>query len=390
MSGYLDGRGDPTPELLEAVRERLGVGSGAVTPARVLEAVAALTPVRGAAQLRSVGAWVSERLIGLGPLQALAEAPGVSDVLVLADGAVWVEDAAGLHLAPLRMDDDEERRRLATRLMALGGRRIDDARPFADVVLGPWRVHAVLPPVSREGTVLSIRVLGRRESTLAELFPGRDDPWRGWLRHAVDARMNLLISGGTGAGKTTLLSALLAASPQHERIVVVEDAGELAPAHPHVVALQTRASNAEGRGEVGLAELIRQALRMRPDRLVVGECRGEEIRELLMALNTGHHGAAGTVHANAAEDVPARLIALGALAGWDERSTALQVSAALDAVVHLGRDADGRRRPVSMVRLVSAGGRLESEAIVDTDPGGAPRPGPAFAWFAAHRRGAAA
>lgn len=387
MNDLFDATGEPTQHLLEAVRERLGLAGAGAAPARVLEAVAALAPVRGTWQLESVAAWVGDRLTGLGPLQALADAPGVTDVLVLASGEVWVEDAAGLRRENVRLDSEDERRRLATRLLALGGRRIDDARPYGDVVLGSVRVHAVLPPVSAEGTVLSVRVLGRRAATLPALFPEPGDPWPGWLGHAVNSRLNLLLSGGTGAGKTTLLSALLAACPPHDRIVIAEDAGELAPEHPHVVALQSRASNAEGTGEVSLAELIRQALRMRPDRLVVGECRGEEVRELLMALNTGHHGAAGTVHANSAADVPARLLALGALAGWDERATALQAAAALDVVVHLERNARGRRRPVSMVRLVTEGGRLGSEVIVGPDSRGRPVPGPAFGWFADRNRG---
>ncbi|WP_394160933.1 TadA family conjugal transfer-associated ATPase [Galactobacter valiniphilus] len=387
MNAYLDGRGEPTQLLLEAVRERLGLGGGGADPGRVLEAVAELAPIRGSEQLSSVSAWVGDRLTGLGPLQGLAEGPGVTDVLVLASGEVWVEDGDGLHRSALRLEDEEERRRLAMRLVALGGRRIDDARPYGDVVVGGFRVHAVLPPVSAAGTVLSVRVLGRSTASLDGLFPEPGDPWPGWLAHAVRSRLNLLISGGTGAGKTTLLSALLAACSAEDRIVIAEDAGELAPAHPHVVALQSRASNAEGRGEVSLAELIRQALRMRPDRLVVGECRGEEVRELLMALNTGHHGAAGTVHANSAADVPARLLALGALAGWNERATALQAAAALDAVVHLARDESGRRRPVAMVRLLAVDGRLLSEAIVEPDARGRPVPGPAFAWFAGHHRG---
>jgi len=388
MSAFLDTHGEPTEALLRAVREELSRdGSEGDVAERVTRAVVGIAPVRGAAELQRVAQRVRHQLVGLGPLQDLAEGPGVSDVLVLADGSVWVEDAAGLRRTELSLPEEGTRRDLAVRLLGLGGRRLDDAMPFGDAVVGRFRVHAAIPPVSRDGTVLSVRALTRTGATLEALFPGREDPWRAWLEHAVRSRLNLLVSGGTGAGKTTLVSALLAASAPDERIVVVEDAPELAPRHPHVVSLSARGTNAEGRGEVTLAELVRQALRMRPDRLVVGECRGEEVREMLMALNTGHDGAAGTLHANGSGEVPARLTALGALAGWSERTTALQASAAVDIVVHVSRGPHGRR-PTDISRLVERRGRLTAEAVVSTGEDGTPRPGPAFAWFASRARGA--
>src|SRR5262249_1528101 len=208
--------------------------------------------------------------------------------------------------------DDAAVRRLAQRLAAAAGRRLDDASPFVDATLPDGtRLHAVLPPIT-PATTLSLRVLARRRFELRELV---DAQVATLLRAIVAARLTLVISGGTGTGKTTLLGALLGCVPPSERLVVIEDAAELVSGHPHVGRLVTRTANVEGSGAIGLRELVRQALRMRPDRLVVGEFRGAEIVELLVALNTGHEGGAATLHANAAADVPARLYALGALGG---------------------------------------------------------------------------
>ncbi|GAA1942407.1 hypothetical protein GCM10009717_05980 [Agromyces allii] len=207
------------------------------------------------------------------------------------------------------------------------------------------RVHAVLPPVSTTGTLLSIRIpraARLRLDALARTGMLSGDHER-VLRDAVRSRRNLLVTGAGGTGKTTLLSALLAEAPAAERIVVIEDVAELQIAHPHVVSLEARQPNIEGSGRIGLDALLREALRMRPDRLVVGECRGPELRELLSALNTGHDGGAGTLHANSLDDVVARLEALGSSAGLSPEAVARQASSAFDLVVHLER-VDGRRR----------------------------------------------
>ncbi|WP_296198441.1 ATPase, T2SS/T4P/T4SS family, partial [uncultured Microbacterium sp.] len=243
------------------------------------------------------------------------------------------------------------------------GRHIDEAHPCVDVRLPGIRAHAVLPPVSTIGTLLSLRVASRSRPRLDDLAQrgmfGHDPRMLAWLRALVDGRMNVLITGGTGTGKTTLLAALLSEVGPRERIVTVEDVAELSPAHPHHVALEARQPNLEGAGGISLARLGREALRMRPDRLVVGECRGEEVREMLAALNTGHDGGAGTLHASGLLDVPARLEALGALAGLDDRALARQVVSAIGAVVHLGRSDDGERRVLSAGRFELADdGRL--------------------------------
>jgi pilus assembly protein CpaF len=226
------------------------------------------------------------------------------------------------------------------------GRRLDDAAPWVDVGLPDGtRLHAVLPPVSGSGTCLSLRVLRRTRHSLADLaslgtLPGKSEEL---LRSLVARRLAFLVTGGTGSGKTTLLSALLGAADPRDRIVLCEDAAELTPAHPHVVRLVTRPPNVEGVGTVTLRDLVRQALRMRPDRLVVGEVRGAEVTDLLAALNTGHDGGCGTLHANRPAEVPARLEALGVAAGLDRAAVHSQTAAALALVVHLRRTPQGRR-----------------------------------------------
>ncbi|HET6209241.1 MAG TPA: ATPase, T2SS/T4P/T4SS family, partial [Jatrophihabitans sp.] len=226
------------------------------------------------------------------------------------------------------------------------GRRLDDAAPYVDAALaGGVRLHAILPPLVAHPT-LSLRVLGRRRLALSDLLAlGALHPELAELLTAViRARLSLLISGGTGTGKTSLLAALLATAQPDDRIVTIEDAAELSIDHPHVVALLARAANLERAGAVELAELVRQALRMRADRLVVGEFRGAEIVELLAALNTGHAGGAATVHANSVADVPARLVALAALGGMSAATLAAQAASALDVLVHVRRDQHGVRR----------------------------------------------
>jgi pilus assembly protein CpaF len=227
------------------------------------------------------------------------------------------------------------------------------------------RVHAVLAPISQRGTSISIRVPRIAAPDLDELARGGlvDAAGAAHLERLVADRVNVLVTGAGGSGKTTLLSAMLSRAPATDRIVTIEDVAELRPRHPHHVALEARQPNLEGAGGVDLSRLVREALRMRPDRLVVGECRGAEVRDLLSALNTGHDGGAGTLHANSLDDVPARLEALGALAGLDDRALARQVVSAVGCVVHLSRGADGQRRVVGAARPVLRGDRLAVEAL---------------------------
>ena len=337
--GYLD------PGLLESVREAVMADAGPVTPSRVAAAVQASGRLLGTAGALAAVDTISAELNGLGPLQAIVRDPAVTDIFVNGPDSVWLDRGNGLERAPVVFASEHQVRSLATRLVAAGGRRLDDGSPCVDVRLdGGYRVHAVLPPISMAGTLLSVRVRRASVFSLAELRrEGMFGPLiQAVLERMVERRLSFLISGATGSGKTTLLATLLGLCAPDERLVLIEDAAELNPVHPHVVSLQSRHGNLEGGGAVDLGELVRQALRMRPDRLIVGECRGAEVRELLTAMNTGHTGGGGTIHANAAAAVPARLTALGALAGMSQDAVRLQAESALDAVVHVARGDSGR------------------------------------------------
>lgn len=283
---------------------------------------------------------------GVGLLEPLLALDGVTDVLVNGPHQVYVDTGVGLRRTDVRFRDDEDVRRLAQRLAAGAGRRLDDSCPYVDVRLADGtRFHAVLAPVASPGTCLSLRVPARRVLTVDELVEAGSVPPFGatLLRDLTAARLAFVVSGGTGSGKTTLLNTLLSLVPTHERIVVVEDAAELRPSHPHAVSLESRQPNVEGVGEISLRTLVRQALRMRPDRLVVGEVRGAEVVDLLAAMNTGHEGSASTVHANSAADVPARIESLGVAAGLSRSAVHAQLASALDVVLHLRRGPDGLR-----------------------------------------------
>jgi pilus assembly protein CpaF len=332
--------------LVGQVRHRFATEGTDATGAAVVTAIREQpgAEVLGDTALLRLADRVHADLVGAGPLTPLLQQSDVTDVLVNA-GEVWVDRGHGLQRAPVAVGTREEVRRLAQRLAAAGGRRLDDSSPCVDVRLADGtRLHAALPPIAVDGPYLSLRTFRPRPFTLADLVAAGtvDEPVAAVLAAVVAARLAYLVSGGTGSGKTTLLATLLSLVPPDERIVLVEDAAELRPVHPHVVALQARTANVEGAGTIGLRELVRHALRMRPDRIVVGECRGAEIADLLAALNTGHEGGAGTLHANAPGDVPARLEALGLLGGLPRAVLHAQVAAALQVVLHLRRTAAGR------------------------------------------------
>lgn len=336
-----------TTGLLDAVRQRLAESGGEPTPARVAAALRAQGRLLGDAEVLGGTEKLRCELVGTGPLEPLLADPSVTDVLVSAPDRVWVDRGRGLELTEVTFADAASVRRLAQRLAAVAERRLDDARPWVDARLPDGtRMHAVIPPVAVGSTCLSLRVVRPRAFSVEELVAAGTVPPGGdrVLRALIDARLSFLISGGTGSGKTTLLSSLLGLVGERERIVLAEDSAELRPEHRHVVRLESRTANQEGAGRVTLRDLVRQALRMRPDRLVVGEVRGAEVTELLAALNTGHEGGCGTVHANAAADVPARLEALGTAAGLDRVALHSQLAAALSVVIHLVRDRGGQRR----------------------------------------------
>jgi pilus assembly protein CpaF len=353
-------------DVVERVREDLAAEPGPVDVQRVSRALRREGRVLGAAAMLEVTSQVRDHVAGLGPLQGLL-GDDVTDVLVNGDGSVWIDDPEGLHRSDVRIPPGAARA-LAVRLATLGGRRLDDAVPCADARLpGGIRFHGVLAPLSPTGALISLRLPARRALSLEDLEAAgaMDEDLADVLRALIASRAAFVVTGGTGSGKTTLLGALLAVVPPTERIVVIEDAQELSIDHVHTVHLQSRHANSEGTGAVDLADLVRQSLRMRPDRVVLGECRGAEVRELLQALNTGHEGGCGTLHANTALDVPARLEALGALGGLDRQALAAQAASALEVIVHLGRP-DGKRRIVELAVLErDAQGALRAVPALD-------------------------
>jgi len=340
----------------------------------------------GADGLAAAREQLAARVLGAGPLDPLLEDPAVTDVLVNGTAGVWVDRGEGLQRAVCDVGDGAAVRRLAVRLAGLCGRRLDDASPHVDGLLpGGVRLHAVLPPLVAEGVHISLRVPRRLTMTLADLSrSGSCTPaWLPVLGGLVAARLSFVVSGGTGSGKTTLLGALLSQVPPAERLVLVEDVRELVVDHPHVVRLQSRPSNVEGRGEVNLTALVRQSLRMRPDRLVVGEVRGAEVRELLLALNTGHEGGCGTIHANSGPDVVARFEALGALAGMSRDAVHAQLSSAVQVIVHLRRR--GAARVVDSIAVLrrGTGGGLDVVPALTRGERGEPAAGVAWPLLAA-------
>lgn len=374
---------DVSRDLVEAVRVRLARAGVEPSAAQVAVALRAEKSVYGDAEILAVARALCADLIGAGPLEPLLAEPDVTDVLVNGPREVWVDDGSGLRRTAVTFQDDGAVRRLAQRLAAAAGRRLDDASPHVDARLaGGVRLHAVLPPIASGGTCVSLRLPPRRTFTLEALVEaGTIAPEAVQvLTRIVKARLAFLVTGGTGTGKTTLLSGLLSLADPGERLLLVEDSAELRPLHPHVVRLESRPANLEGAGGVGLRELVRQALRMRPDRVVVGEVRGAEVIDLLAALNTGHEGGCGTLHANAAADVPPRLEALACAAGLSREAVHSQLAAALDVVIHLARGrGDGLRR-VSEICLLSRAlsGYVEARPALTFDRSGRCSAGPAF------------
>jgi pilus assembly protein CpaF len=368
-----------TGSLIDRVRERLVAESTPLRPTVVAEAIRAESGgVLGDTEVLSNLRVLQTELTGAGILEALLCANGTTDVLVTAPDAVWVDDGNGLRRSDVRFADDAAVRRLAQRLALAAGRRLDDAQPWVDGQLTgigtkgfAVRLHAVLPPVAAAGTCLSLRVLRPATEDLTALTAaGAIAPQAAaLLTDIIAGRLAFLVSGGTGAGKTTLLAAMLGAVSPGERIVCVEDAAELAPQHPHFVKLVARCANVEGVGEVTVRQLVRQALRMRPDRIVVGEVRGAEVVDLLAALNTGHDGGAGTVHANNPGEVPARLEALGALGGLGRDALHSQLAAAVQVLVHVARDRAGCRRLNEIAVLRHMDGRVRVITVWHADRG---------------------
>ncbi|WP_175935741.1 TadA family conjugal transfer-associated ATPase [Corynebacterium sp. Marseille-P4321] len=352
-----------TADLIARVQRRLADEPASPDPARVAAIIREEAVVISDIGVLDVMRKLRDDTTGAGPLEQLLADPAVTDICVNGADAVFVDTGSGLERSPLTFESEAAVRRLATRLAAGCGRRLDDARPYCDGHITRadgtlLRFHALLAPTAQAGTCISLRVLRTASATLEDLVErgSLGEETAAVLRGVVDKRKAFVVAGGTGSGKTTLLSALLAQVAPTERIIAIEDTLELTPAHPHVVNLTSRGANAEGTGEITIADLVRQSLRMRPDRIVVGEIRGAEVVDLLAALNTGHDGGAGTLHANSIDEVPARFEALAALGGMDRAALHAQLAAAIDVVVVVKRRRDG-------TRFVHQIGVLEGEPV---------------------------
>jgi pilus assembly protein CpaF len=356
------------PALIDQLRFRLAESGSSATPSAVAAALRAEGRLVGDTSVLDAVDALRRESLGAGVLEPLLGLDGVTDVLVNGPDEVYVDTGCGLERTSLHFADDDAVRRLAQRLAASAGRRLDDGCPYVDVrLVDGTRLHAVLAPLARPGTCLSLRVPARRALSMQDLVNAGTlrSETAGILCEVVEARLAFVVTGGTGSGKTTLLNTMLSLVPADERIVVVEDAGELRPRHPHVVSLEARQANVEGAGAIGLSTLVRQALRMRPDRLVVGEVRGAEVVDLMAALNTGHEGGCSTVHANSGADLPARFEALGVAAGLSRDAVHAQLVSALDLVLHLRRDRDGTRRLAEIGVVTRAGsGHVEVSPAV--------------------------
>ena len=342
-------------------------------------------PGKGIGDVGSALEELDARLNGLGEVLApLLRLPGITDILVNST-RVWVDCGRGVEPIDDGFSSEEEVRALAITMAAICGKRLDDAVPIVDGILPMGvRVHAVIPPLSGEGTIISLRIPARGGLTLEQMRKGAsiDDTTQQILSRMLEVRCNVLISGATGSGKTTLLSALLSSISVNERLICIEEICELHPAHPHVVHLQARQANTQSRGEVSLSELVRAAMRMRPDRIILGECRGGEVRDIMSALNTGHRGSFATIHANTPAEVPARLSALGALAGMSAEATHVQAHAAFDLVVHMersvGSDGNTGRRVAQIGVFGLERGELTCSCAYRIDRRGRGSTGPAW------------
>ena len=360
-----------TTELVQALCEQLAAERRAQAAAGELngdlpEAVAELVEREAAAlspDLRErLVALVVRETVGLGPLEELLGDPRVEEVMVSGQERVWVERAGVVERTPIQFASDEHVRETIERILAPTGRRVDELSPMADARLADGsRVNVVVPPLAIDGPAISIRRFGAERPGPEQLVESGSVSAAAaeLLEQAVRERRTLLITGGTGSGKTTFLNALSSWIDPAERIITIEDAAELRLRQPHVVRLESRPASVEGRGEVTIRDLLRNALRMRPDRIVVGEVRGPEALDLLTALNTGHEGALSTLHANSPEDALRRLETLALMAGVGLPHEAIrdQVGRGIDLVAHLRREPDGARRLVDMSEVVfQAGG----------------------------------
>jgi pilus assembly protein CpaF len=351
-----------------------GRGQGEDLAAAVRELVEERAVLLSPPDREEIAARIIRDSVGLGPLEVLLADPAVEEVMVNGPGRVYVERGGRIEATGVCFADEEDLRNAIERILAPLGRRVDELSPMVDARLADGsRVNVVIPPLAIDGPAISIRRFGAQRPGPAELvvLGTLNEAQRSLLGEAVAARRSVLISGGTGSGKTTMLNALSSFIAPTERVVTIEDAAELRLQQPHVVRLESRPDGVEGRGEVTIRDLLRNALRMRPDRIVIGEVRGPEALDLLTALNTGHDGALSTVHANSPADALSRLetLALMAGVGLPHAAVAEQVQRGIDLVVHLQRRPDGSRQVTDISEVVRAAG---ATAVRQLDTGDTP------------------
>ena len=323
----------------------------------ISQIVRSLYPATPHSELVELVDEVLSSIFGLGPLEELLFLPNLTDILVNRFDDVWIDRGNGLEKTQVRFSSESAAEEFAKRIATRGHRRLDEAQPFVDIQTeAGLRFHAMLPPISPSGVAISIRTPSRNSLTLEDMLATDNldiDTYQA-ICEVVEAQKSFIVSGGTGSGKTTLLAAMLAKVKATERIVVIEDSVELSISHPHVVSIQARLANSEGAGGITMTDLVRQSLRMRPDRIVVGEVRGKEISDLLLALNTGHKGSATTIHADDAQSVPTRIEALGLLAGLPREAIHAQMFSALDVVIQMRDARRGKRGVAELARFTSA------------------------------------
>jgi len=308
---------------------------------------------------------ILDEIFGLGPLEPLLKDPSISDILVNRYNRMYVERGGKLETTGLSFKDDQHLMQIIDRIVSRVGRRVDESSPMVDARLADGsRVNAIIPPLAIDGPCLSIRRFGRDPVTARNMIENKTltEPMLELLSTMVKGRLNILISGGTGAGKTTLLNVLSGYIPNNERIVTIEDAAELQMKQEHVVRLETRPPNIEGKGAVKQRQLVINSLRMRPDRIIVGEVRGEEAFDMLQAMNTGHEGSLTTVHANSQRDALARIESMFSMANLNipERAVRHQIASAIHAVVQIARLSDGARKVIAVCEVTGVEGEVIS------------------------------
>ena len=326
-------------DLAGEVRNRVVKNEIGNNPQGIATVARELIPRISDVELVELVAQLSHEHVGLGPLSQIVQIPQVTDVIVNGHSDIWIDRGQGLERINSPWQSEADLRLFATQLAVANFRRLDELNPYVDIqTRSGLRCHIVTPPLSCSGTQISLRIPNRSRPSLDVLLEGQAVELLTFLQAILTAKQSVMICGGTGSGKTTLLAALLREVSSTERIVVIEDSLELSIDHPHVVNLQSRLPNSEGVGEVAMRTLVRQALRMRPDRIVIGEIRGAEIIELFAALNTGHLGSATTIHANSAPDVITRVQLLGAMYGLNDEAVHQQLASTIDIVIGLTND----------------------------------------------------